>query len=518
MSVDKNVFFREAIMRICSSLDIATALRRCFDYVKKHIPMSLMTLKILETDLNVYQFFAWVCDGMIEKNIQVLPLPEEGRKERAAWLENEDVICLNDPDKEPGLTEIFEKLGLKSNVSAMTMTLKLDGNLVGGLGVVANGINQYNNEHVGLYRLLREPFTIAMSNALEHQEVGRLRDMLAKENRYLYQELQQTSAGEIIGSDFGLFEVIQKVKMVAPLDSSVLLLGETGTGKEVIANAIHYNSNRKNAPFIKVNCGGIPENLVDSELFGHERGAFTGAITKIRGRFERADKGTIFLDEIGELPPQAQVKLLRVLQEKKIERVGGRSPIPLDIRIISATNRNLQAMIASEKFREDLWFRLNVFPVMIPPLRQRKEDIPALVYHFIETKCLELKLPSRPVLAPHAMEKLVAHDWPGNVRELQNLVERALIQCRDGKLFFDNLLPSQAPGRIERSREAILAKPMLSLEEMTVQHIEKALHKAGGKINGPGGAAQLLEIHPNTLRTRMSKLGISYGRNNCLSH
>jgi transcriptional regulator with GAF, ATPase, and Fis domain len=259
-----------------------------------------------------------------------------------------------------------------------------------------------------------------------------------------------------------------------------------------------------------VNCGAIPETLLDSELFGHEKGAFTGAISQKRGRFERADKGTIFLDEIGELPAQAQVRLLRVLQEKEIERVGGTSSIRVDIRVISATNRNLQEMVASGRFREDLWFRLNVFPIMIPPLRQRREDIPALVHHFIDRKSKELKLTRRSVLAPGAMERLMAYDWPGNVRELQNLIERALIQSRAGILSFETVSGVQA-GR-EVTREVNPNQTLLSLEESNFQHIRQALEMAGGKINGPGGAAQILGLNPNTLRSRMNKLGIPYGR------
>ena len=323
----------------------------------------------------------------------------------------------------------------------MTMALKLEGNSIGDLGLVADGLNQYTDEHARLLRLLHEPFAIAMSNALKHQEVIRFKDMLADDNRYLLDELRSVSGDEIIGSDFGLKAVMEMVQQVAPLDSPVLLLGETGTGKEVIANAIHYSSPRKDGPFIKVNCGAIPETLLDSELFGHEKGAFTGAISQRRGRFERADKGTIFLDEIGELPSQAQVRLLHVLQKKEIERVGGTSSIPVDIRIISATHRNLEEMIASGRFREDLWFRLNVFPIMIPPLRQRREDIPALVHHFIDRKSMELKLTERPVLAPGAIDRLIAYDWPGNVRELENMIERALIQHRGGVLSFETLLP-----------------------------------------------------------------------------
>jgi hydrogenase-4 transcriptional activator len=347
---------------------------------------------------------------------------------------------------------------------------------------------------------------------LRHQEVSRLKDMLADDNRYLFSELRSVSGDEIIGSDFGLRPVMEMVRQVAPLDSPVLLLGETGTGKEVIANAIHYSSPRKAGPFIKVNCGAIPETLLDSELFGHEKGAFTGAVSQKRGRFERAIKGTIFLDEIGELPAHAQVGLLRVLQSKEIERVGGTTSIRVDVRIISATNRNLQELISSGRFREDLWFRLNVFPITIPPLRQRKEDIRALVHHFIERKTREMNLKERPVLGHGAIDRLVAYDWPGNVRELENLIERALIQHRGGALSFETLLPVSRPGDRTPIQDSGRNQDLPPLDEMTVQHIRQALEMAGGKINGPRGAAQILGLHPNTLRNRMNKLGIPYGR------
>jgi transcriptional regulator with PAS, ATPase and Fis domain len=351
-----------------------------------------------------------------------------------------------------------------------------------------------------------------MSNALKHKEIIRFKDMLADDNRYLHGQLRELSGDQIIGSRFGLKGVMEKVNQVATLDSPVLLLGETGVGKEVIADAIHYSSHRKDGPFIKVNCGAIPETLFDSELFGHEKGAFTGAIGQKRGRFERADKGTIFLDEIGELPLQAQVRLLHVLQDRKVERVGGTSPVPLDIRIISATNRNLEEMIALGRFREDLWFRFNVFPIMIPPLRQRKQDIPELVHYFIERKSMEFKLRERPIIPAGVIDRLMAYDWPGNVRELANMIERALIQHRGGNLSFETLLAPPAPKSCGADPDAGPNRPLLSLEEVNTRHIRRALERAGGKINGPGRAAQILEIHPNTLRKRMNSLGIAYGR------
>lgn len=519
MNLDENVFFREATLRICSSLDIATALKRFFEYIRSFIPANGMTLHILDPDLNLLKFVASV--GLNHVNERVLPLPEKGRDRRASdlqapFLTDEGKVLILHPDTEPGLPEILEQLGVNANISLMNLMLQLEGNRIGSLALYADGLNQYTGEHARLLQLLHGPVAIAMSKALEHQELIRLKDMLADDNRYLYNELRSVSGEEIIGSDFGLKTVMEMVRQVAPLESPVLLLGETGTGKEVIANAIHYLSPRKDGPFIKVNCGAIPDTLLDSELFGHEKGAFTGAISQKRGRFERADKGTIFLDEIGELPLQAQVRLLRVLQTKEIERVGGANPIAVDIRVIAATHRDLKEMIASGRFREDLWFRLNVFPITIPPLRHRREDIPALVHHLMERKSRELKLAERPVLAPGALDTFMAYDWPGNVRELENLIERALIQSRGGALSFETLFEIQVPVNQDIVHGKGRNRTFLSFDEITAQHIRQALQVAGGKISGPGGAAQLLGLHPNTLRTKMSKLGIPYGRKSWL--
>lgn len=518
LTVDENVFFREATLRICSSLNIEEALRNCFEYIKHYIPIRGMYMHTYNTDLNLTRLIAVVRDGISEKPDRILYLPKKGRDERAAeikadLLNNEEVIRVwNRPDTEKGLPEILEEIGLDDQTSMMNMLLKLvRGDQIGSLMVFTSGLNQYTTEHVRLLKMLHKPFAIALSNALEHLEVMRLKDLLADDNRYLFEELRSASGDEIIGSDFGLKSVMGMVRQVASLDSPVLLMGETGTGKEVIANAIHYSSPRKDGPLIKVNCGAIPETLLDSELFGHEKGAFTGAISQKRGRFERADKGTIFLDEIGELPPMAQVRLLRVLQEKEIERVGGTSPIRVDIRVLSATNRNLQEMVASGRFREDLWFRLNVFPITVPPLRKRREDIPALVHHFVDRKSRELKITPRPVLARGAMEKLMAYDWPGNVRELENLVERALIQSGSGILSFETVSAPPSQTVSELKYETGANPTDFSLDEITVRHIQKALEMAGGKISGPGGAAQILGLNPNTLRSRMNKLGIPYG-------
>ena len=330
------------------------------------------------------------------------------------------------------------------------------------------------------------------------------------DNRYLQRELYKLTGDIIIGANFGLKEVMEKTLVAASVDSPVLLLGETGVGKDVIANAIHYSSERNHGPFVKVNCGAIPESLIDSELFGHEKGSFTGAISQKRGCFERAMNGTLFLDEIGELPLEAQVRFLRVLQDKVIERVGGTKSIKLDIRIIAATNRDLHKMVSKKKFRQDLWFRLNVFPIQIPPLRERKIDIPALLQYLIEKKAGELKIIRIPEVLPGAIDQLMEYNWPGNVRELQNLVERELILNPEGPLSFNNfLIPKEKISTNETTKEAMT---YINLDKVVAHHILNVLDKTGGKIHGKGGAADLLGINANTLRNRMNKLGIKYGK------
>jgi PAS domain S-box-containing protein len=329
-----------------------------------------------------------------------------------------------------------------------------------------------------------------------------------EDNRFLQRELHRLSGDKIIGAEFGLKDVMEKSKMASSVESPVLLLGETGVGKDIIAKYIHYTSSRHKEPFITVNCGAIPDELIDSELFGHEKGAFTGALSQKRGRFERGDKGTVFLDEIGELPLSAQVRLLRVLQNKEIERVGGVKTIALDIRIVAATNRNLEKMVKNKQFREDLWFRLNVFPLLIPPLRLRMEDIPALAQHFIRRKTKELKLKDTPDLATGAIDTLLAYDWPGNVRELENVIERAMILHRGSPLRFDDLgLCSIEPVNATAGGHR---DETLKLDTLVKRHIQRVLKLTGGKIHGPGGAGEVLGVNPDTLRYRMKKLDIPF--------
>jgi formate hydrogenlyase transcriptional activator len=311
----------------------------------------------------------------------------------------------------------------------------------------------------------------------------------------------------IVGESPLLKSVLQDVDLVAPTDATVLILGETGTGKELIARAIHARSNRSTRPFIRVNCAAIPSSLIASELFGHERGAFTGALQRRLGRFESADGGTIFLDEIGELPMETQITLLRVLQEREFERVGSSQPISVDVRIIAATNRDLEAAVAAGTIREDLFYRLNVVPINVPPLRERAEDIPLLVEHLVEKFAKKARKTFR-TIKMNTIELLQAHDWPGNIRELQNVIERAVILCV-GEIFS----VEESWLKRESSRPSGLAAPLtttLALREREV--IEAALAESRGRISGPSGAAARLGIPRQTLDSKISVLGIDKRR------
>ncbi len=506
MAIDENDFFRRATLQICSSLELETAMWRALKFLKDFIPGEEMYLHLYDPSLGAMRTIAGATASEGRKMDRITPLPQ-GVRPRINEFTGMRVI--NQPESEPGF-QFMLSYYRRPDTSALVQLLEVEGQKLGALVLLAEGRARYSEEHARLFSLLKEPFAVALSNTLKHQEVLRLKDLLADDNRYLHRELLHLSGDEIVGAEFGLKQVMEMARQVASQTSPVLLLGETGVGKDVIANAIHYSSPRKDGPFVKVNCGAIPETLLDSELFGHEKGAFTGALSQKRGRFERADRGTLFLDEIGELPPQAQVRMLRVLQYKEIERVGGTKPIPVDIRLIAATNRNLEEMVTAKQFREDLWFRLNVFPIRIPPLRERREDIPALVRHFLRLKSRELKLPEPPPLAHGVIDRLVAYPWPGNVREMENVIERALIVSKGGSLTFNDLTggkPSETSLSPTRAQDA-----PLKLDQAMSRHIRQVLEMTEGKIHGKGGAAEVLGINPSTLRNRMNQLRIPYGR------
>lgn len=511
--VDEKDFFREATLRICGSLEIEKALWDCLIYIRDYIPADMIFM-------NVYDPGTGITETLARADLQSghlvslqLSIPQAARRVIDDIINNADRtpgVIVTDHDSGHPLLGPISTIAENPDASFMAIGPKPEWNLFGGIIIGNRAGVKYTDEHVQLFSLLNEPFAIAFSNYLRYREVLRLKEILADDNRYLQGELRQQAGDEIVGANFGLKQVMEMVGQVAPLTSPVLLLGETGSGKEIIATAIHNLSPRRNGPFIKVNCGAIPESLVDSELFGHEKGAFTGALSQKRGRFERAHGGTIFLDEIGELTPEAQIRLLRVIQEKEIERVGGTETLNVDIRVIAATHRNLEAMLKEGNFREDLYFRLRVFPILIPPLRDRRADIPALVQHFMMKKAREMGVVEVPTLAPGSIDKLMHYHWPGNVRELQNAVERALILNRGNPLTFDDLgetAKNMAPGA-----------PLLgggggdSLDQAVSRYIGQALETTGGRVGGEKGAAKLLKMNPSTLRTKMRKLGIPFGR------
>jgi len=379
----------------------------------------------------------------------------------------------------------------------------------------ARGTRTLGPAHEELATDVLPPLAVALDNDRHVHELERLREAALADNRALLSRLQrQEIADSVVGDDSGLRDVMERVEQVAPTDAPVLILGETGSGKEVVARAIHTRSKRADGPIVRVNCGAIPSELVDSELFGHERGSFTGALATRKGWFERADGGTLFLDEVAELPLAAQVRLLRILQDGSFERVGGQRPISVDVRIVAATHRDPTTMIDAGTFREDLWYRISVFPIRLPPLRERIEDIPALAAHFAARA--GKRLGSVP-LAPSRedIDLLVSYPWPGNVRELAAVIERAAILGDGRRLEVAAALGSQL-GRATRSTPLPPAREdpsaIETLDAAMARHIERALAATGGQIEGAGGAAARLGINPHTLRARMRKLRVNWTR------
>jgi transcriptional regulator with GAF, ATPase, and Fis domain len=382
------------------------------------------------------------------------------------------------------------------------------------LGVIA----QFNriptpDQSPAWLRIFADHIAAAIVNARAYEEIEQLKAQLEMENTFLQEEVQEARAlGEMVGQSAPLKRLLRQVEMVARTDATVLILGESGTGKELIAREIHKNSRRSHRPLIRVNCASIPRELYESEFFGHIKGAFTGAVKDRAGRFEAAHGGTLFLDEVGEIPLELQSKLLRVLQEGQYERVGEERTRTVDVRIIAASNRDLPTDVEAGRFRQDLYYRLNVFPMKVAPLRERKEDIPLLAAHFLEKAIRKLKLPPARLTQAH-IARFQSYHWPGNVRELQNMIERALILAQNGVLWFD--LPDHpdtpAPAPVgppagEGAEPAILSD--IELRQRERDNTLAALRKTGWKIHGPGGTGELLGLKPTTLISRIKKLGL----------
>ncbi len=507
MPIDEDTFFRGVTERLFMPREFEVSFHETFLFMKKFFPADQLNLHLYDEEMNAIRTIAVATNAGAKKTNTVLPLDDQSM----AYLHNpktpEEQLIARGGEDNPGIAAIIRYNRKQYDYSIMALHLKKGNSLFGLVSVMLKG--QSNTaQQLKLLSTLKLPFISIISALAQNDEIEQLKQRLDGDDRAHREEDSAITEREIIGN--GLKHVLDMARQIATYDSPVILLGETGVGKEMIARLIHNMSHRSKGPFIPVNCGAIPDTLIDSELFGYAKGAFTGATSSKKGVFESADRGTVFLDEVAELPLNAQVRMLRVLQEKRIQQVGSMKPIDVDIRVIAATHGNLDQMIAKGQFRSDLWFRLHVFTIMIPPLRERKEDIPSLVRFFIKKKSNQMGIPAPFPANAESLLPLFSYDWPGNVRELENVVERALILSRGNPLAFQSIIRRDETETITES----VFKPQenLDLNQMISKHIREVLKVTRGKINGPGGAAEKLGLHPATLRSRMTKLGIPFGK------
>ena len=457
----------------------------------------------------------------------VLVFPVEDDPAGLVWRDQQPLITssVGELGRWPGFLERVQPYGIQSICWLPLTTAR---RRLGTLVFVCKQASAFDTADIGFLQLVANQVAVAIDNALAFQEIAELKDQLAKEKAYLEEEARiEHNFEDIVGRSDALRRVLKQVETVAPTGSTVLICGETGTGKELIARALHDLSPRRARTFVKLNCAAIPTGLLESELFGHEKGAFTGAISQKVGRFELAHQGTLFLDEVGDIPPELQPKLLRVLQEQEFERLGSTKTIRVDVRLVAATNRDLAAMVADGHFRSDLYYRLNVFPLVLPPLRQRRDDIPPLVRHF--TQRFARRMGRRIEAIPSAvMEALVRYPWPGNIRELQNVIERAVILSPGSSLqvplgdleIRDRGKEAEGQGsEVGGEKPAVDDGPLtsdprpptsrLTLADAERDHILGALRETGWVVGGPQGAAARLGMKRSTLCWKMKKLGIS---------
>jgi len=434
--------------------------------------------------------------GLLQEN-QLLSVAD-GPTQRAMALRRPMTFSQEELDALPvPIPQIFREEGIQS---LCVLPLVSRSRVMGTLNLGSCREIAFSEEGLVLLTQVAAQVAIALDNAFAYQEIQALKDQLSEEKLYLQEEMDKDFGMEMVGRSPGFQQVLRQVEAVAPSGATVLILGETGTGKELVARAIHQLSPRRDHAFVQINCASIPMGLVESELFGHDKGAFTGAIAAKTGRLELAHQGTLFLDEIGDMPLELQPKVLRALQEREFERVGSTRTRQVDLRLIAATHQDLAAMVDAHTFRSDLFYRLNVFPIRLPALRERREDIPALARYFTQKFAQRMHRPIE-IIPTRAMEALVAWDWPGNIRELENIIERSVILSQGREL--------QVPIAELRNPERAAPTGLLTLEDAEREHILKALREARGKVGGPQGAAARLGLKRTTLQSRMAKLGVS---------
>jgi formate hydrogenlyase transcriptional activator len=508
-----------------SDLDLREVLRSTSSHVRQLMQGDIASLSIRDKNSGKQRLYALDFPrsrGLVKEGLLYTPY---GAGKRA--FETMKPVIASAAELNEMSPEVRQELALVDGPKSMCVVPLINrGKGLGCLAIIRTTAAPFTPEEVEFLRQVAGPISISIENALAYEEIAQLKDRLAEEKLYLEEQIRSEMGFEqIIGTSPALKHTLQMVETVAPSDSTVLLLGETGTGKELIARAIHERSRRKDRTFVKLNCAAIPTGLLESELFGHEKGAFTGAISQKVGRMELADQGTLFLDEVGDIPAEIQPKLLRVLQEREFERLGSTHTRKVNVRLVAATNRDLEKMVADREFRADLFYRLNVFPIRVPPLRQRREDIPLLAAYFVQKIATQMqkKIDSIP---SGVIKELTACEWPGNIRELENFIERAVILTRgktlDAPLSELQKVNSYQPTQLVLAREEaeierIVKNTISSLsgkralnEHTKRQHDEiiQALIECKGRVGGPDGAAARMGISRTTLISRIRKLGI----------
>jgi len=520
-SEEKNRSLLQINNAIVTNLTQEALLHSISETLHRVISFDRCAITVYQPERDTFRFLA--VEGDLHSDYFRAGLEDSRSETCVSWVfDHQQPLLRRDLQKERKYAN-EHRLATEGIQSMCALPLACQGKCIGTLSLVSLEKAKYSDEDAGFLQEVANQIALAIQNMQAYQEIDSLKARLERENVYLREELRtQHNFEEIVGNSPALLKALHAVDQVAPMDTTVLIYGETGTGKELVARAIHSRSARNGRALVNVNCSAISAGLVESELFGHMKGAFTGAIERRIGRFELANGGTIFLDEIGELCLETQVKLLRVLQEHEFEVVGSSRPLHVDVRVIAATNRNLREAVEAGRFRSDLFYRLNVFPLELPPLRERRSDIPQLVTFCVSrfSKRIGKKIDG---VSRESMENLMNYPWPGNIRELQNVIERAIILSVGPILRLDRgLMPvvsvtkdietPEMDGPEHWQADIKSPKPLLTLDEVDRNHILAALQHAGGVVDGPKGAARILNLHPNTLRHRMDKLGIKGSR------